>query len=139
MFRTRKAFSLLELFGILLILSIIAAIVLPSYATVMRRTASQTALVSAESLARNANMMSPFDGFPTSFNGADGELDLAISEVAKVTEATFISDFAGTFTDSHVRQPYGKPNVLVKVTKGGHTGVARVEIVDGEAVASSVS
>jgi type IV pilus assembly protein PilA len=81
--RTKKAFTLLELIVVLLILGILAAIAVPTFTAVKRNSAVQTAEASAESVARNADAIAASAGD----NGAvaQGDLDTAIGESESFT------------------------------------------------------
>jgi prepilin-type N-terminal cleavage/methylation domain-containing protein len=81
--RTKKAFTLLELIVVLLVLGILAAIAVPTFNTVKRNSAVQTAEASAEGVARNADSIAASSGD----NGAvaQGDLDTAISESESFT------------------------------------------------------
>ncbi len=52
--RTKKAFTLLELIVVLLVLGILAAIAVPTFATVKENAAERTFQASADAIARNA-------------------------------------------------------------------------------------
>jgi len=78
--RTKKAFTLLELIVVLLVLGILAAIAVPTFDTVKKNSAKQTAESTAKAVARNADAIAASAGD----NGAvtQGDLDAAIDEVA---------------------------------------------------------
>ena len=59
MFRTnrRKAFTLLELIVVVVVLGILAALAIPSFSTVKQSAADKIAIQSAESVLRNAKAL----------------------------------------------------------------------------------
>ena len=56
--RTKKAFTLLELIVVLLVLGILAAIAVPTFNSVKESSVSRAALTNAQAIARNANAIS---------------------------------------------------------------------------------
>lgn len=57
----RKGFSLLELIVVLVVLGLLAAIAIPTYQALIKRTQDKTAIATAESVARNAIGLAAFD------------------------------------------------------------------------------
>lgn len=81
--RTKKAFTLLELIVVLLVLGILAAIAVPTFRTVKENSAIRAVKASAEAVARNADAIAASAGD----NGdvAQGDLDTAIAESGSFT------------------------------------------------------
>ena len=69
--RTKKAFTLLELIVVLLVLGILAAIAVPTFATVKVNAAERTFKTSLEAIARNATAIA------ASSNDGDNDVEAA--------------------------------------------------------------
>jgi prepilin-type N-terminal cleavage/methylation domain-containing protein len=95
--RTKKAFTLLELIVVLLVLGILAAIAVPTFNTVKANSAKRSAQTTAEGIARNADAIAA-----SSASGAAvsiGDLDKAIGEadVENILDS-WEGDMDGTYT-----------------------------------------
>jgi prepilin-type N-terminal cleavage/methylation domain-containing protein len=73
----KKAFTLLELIVVVVVLGILAALAIPSFSTVKQSAADKIAIQSAESVVRNAKALASFDGAALS----DSYVDQAGSEI----------------------------------------------------------
>jgi prepilin-type N-terminal cleavage/methylation domain-containing protein len=74
--RVKKAFTLVELIVVVVVLGIIAALAIATFATVRENAACSVALQTAEGIARNANAIASFEGTGTTgdhINTAAGE------------------------------------------------------------------
>jgi MSHA pilin protein MshA len=94
--RTKKAFTLLELIVVLLVLGILAAIAVPTFATVKENAAERTFQATADAIARNAAAIaaSTNDGA----NNVDGTDVTAAAGEAGVTWASgVLSDTVGGY------------------------------------------
>jgi len=76
--RTKKAFTLLELIVVLLVLGILAAIAVPTFNTVKSNSAKRSAQTTAEGIARNADAIAASTAGGAAVTSAN--LDTAISE-----------------------------------------------------------
>lgn len=101
----RKGFTLLELIVVVVVLSILAALAIPSFNAVKNTAAEKTAIASAEAVVRNAKALAAFDGAALSDEYVDA---------------------AGLETVGY--DP--NDNTLV-VTSGGETGVAQINATTG--------
>ena len=113
--RTKKAFTLIELIVVVVVLGIIAALAIATFGTVRQEAASSVALQTAEGIARNANAIAAFDG-----------------------DGTDASHLATAYTEAIGVAP-GTPSAAaqtVTVSANGETGLACVDTTSGVAVAS---
>lgn len=92
--RTKKAFTLLELIVVLLVLGILAAIAVPTFNTVKTNSAKRSAQTTAEGIARNTDAIAA--------SSASGVLATGANLVTSVGEAT-VANMAGWDTDGSDR------------------------------------
>lgn len=82
--RNKKAFTLIELIVVLVILGIIAALAVPSFSGVKTGAAEKTAVQSAEAAAREANAIAALEERDTALadfqsgTASDGTFDIAV-------------------------------------------------------------
>ena len=100
--RTKKAFTLLELIVVVVVLGILAALAIPSFNTVKQRSADKVAFNSASSIFRNAETLAAFDGVAVD----DTHIESAAAEISTGTWA-------------------GGSN-KIEISSGGKTGTAYV-------------
>ena len=113
--RARKAFTLLELIVVVVVLGILALIAVPTFRSVIDSSAQSVAEQSAGTIARNANAIAAFDGGTTTI--------------------THLTTAQNEYTGSGVGfTAFGITAYNVVVTSGGSTGVACVSIASGTAV-----
>jgi prepilin-type N-terminal cleavage/methylation domain-containing protein len=101
----RKAFTLLELIVVVVVLGILAALAIPSFSTVKQSAAEKVAYQSAEGIVRNAEALAAFDG--------------------AALNNTYL-DTAGADTAGY----NGSANT-VTITSGGKTAVATIDASTG--------
>jgi prepilin-type N-terminal cleavage/methylation domain-containing protein len=87
--RTRKAFTLLELIVVIVILGVLALIAIPTFQSVITKSKESAAKRSAESIGRNAVALAAFDQV-TDVNTAtvDGSDDPAMTYLTKAASET---------------------------------------------------
>jgi type IV pilus assembly protein PilA len=113
--RTKKAFTLLELIVVLLVLGILAAIAVPTFNRVKENSVKKTAETNAQAIARNANAISA-------------------SEAGGVTTASHVDTAAGESDAT-----YDTATNTVSAVSGSITCTSAITIVDEQAVAGSAS
>jgi type IV pilus assembly protein PilA len=113
--RTKKAFTLLELIVVLLVLGILAAIAVPTFNTVKTNSVKKTAETNAQAIARNANAISA-------------------SEAGGVTDGDHVDTAAGESDAT-----YDASTDTVSASSGSITCTVAITIVDEQAVAGSAS
>jgi type IV pilus assembly protein PilA len=113
--RTKKAFTLLELIVVLLVLGILAAIAVPTFNTVKTNSVKRTALSNAQAIARNANAISA-------------------SEAGGVTTSDHVDTAAGESTAT-----YDDVTDTVTASSGSITCTVAITISANQAVAGSAS
>ena len=117
--RTRKAFTMLELIVVIVILGILAAIAIPTFAKVIERTRLNSVQRTAESLGREAVALAAFED--RAVNEADfvnAQTDLAADASRTITAGapTVDSADAGTVVDDEPVTTF-----TVVRTQGGKT------------------
>jgi type IV pilus assembly protein PilA len=121
--KSKKAFTLLELIVVLVVLGILAALAIPSFAKVQKNAAATVAMSTAKSIARDANALGAQNlgssaGTTQAFN-----VDTAYGEVVAPSNATITNANSG--------------EVVVTVTGGGEAQTCTVSIPGGATVATS--
>lgn len=113
--KAKKAFTLVELIVVVVILGIIAALAIATFATVREEAASSVALQTAEGIARNANAIAAFDG-----------------------DGTNASHLATSYTEAIGVAPASPTDEgqTVTISANGETGLACVDVYNDVAVAS---
>ena len=123
----KKAFTLLELIVVIVILGILAALAIPSFSNVKNKAAEKTAISSAEGIVRDARALAAFDGAAL----ADSYVDQAGAETAGYnaaansltvtssgnTAVATIDPLTGAVSISG--QPTGRPSFTVNATSFG--------------------
>jgi prepilin-type N-terminal cleavage/methylation domain-containing protein len=85
--RTKKAFTLLELIVVLLVLGILAAIAVPTFAAVKVNAADRTFKTSADAIARNATAIAA--------SSNDGDNDVSAADITAAAGEAGITEIAG--------------------------------------------
>jgi prepilin-type N-terminal cleavage/methylation domain-containing protein len=111
--RSKKGFTLLELIAVVVVLSILAALAIPTFSTVKQSAADKVAYRSAENVVRNAEVLAAVDG-------------AALND-------TYL-DTAGAETDGY----NGTANTIT-ISSGGMTAVATIDATTGAISISGVS
>jgi prepilin-type N-terminal cleavage/methylation domain-containing protein len=108
--RTKKAFTLLELIVVLLVLGILAAIAVPTFATVKENAAERTFQASADAIARNATAIAA--------SSNDGDNDVSAADITAAAGEAGVSEDGGLLTDA----------------VGGYTCTSMIVLVGGTSV-----
>jgi prepilin-type N-terminal cleavage/methylation domain-containing protein len=116
--KSKKAFTLLELIVVLVVLGILAALAIPSFAKVQKNAAATVASSTAKSIARDANALGAQNQGSTAGTTINANLDTAFAEVTAPSNAV-ISD------------PASSGSMTVTVTGGGEAQVCTVSITSG--------
>ena len=85
--RSKKAFTLLELIVVIVVLGILAALAVPSFTTVKDTAADKVAYQNAESIARAAEAAAAFGGG----HATDADIDAAGAELTGNGSASYSS------------------------------------------------
>ena len=101
----RKAFTLLELIVVIVVLGVLAALAIPSFSTVKQTSADKVAIASAESIVRSAKTLAAFDG-------------AALNDTYVDASGAEVDEFDGTGN-------------TVTITSGGETAVATIDETSG--------
>ena len=107
--RSKKAFTLLELIVVIVVLGILAALAIPSFTTVKQKAADKVAFNSAASIYRAASAAA-------AFNGASVTMPDIMTAGAEL--ATGNTSYAGATP--------GAPDSMVTTSVNGVTGTAYV-------------
>jgi prepilin-type N-terminal cleavage/methylation domain-containing protein len=119
--RTKKAFTLLELIVVLLILGILAAIAVPTFNTVKTNAAERTFQATADAVARNASAIAVSAGA-----GSVSQLDLttAASEAGFGTGDITLLEDEGTFVGINIQGAVGSYDCNSNIVFNGLTATA---------------
>ena len=117
--RSKKAFTLLELIVVLVILGILAALAIPTFANVQQGAASRVASSTAKSIARDANAIA------------------AANAAGSTTVANISTALSETTFASNVTAVWNSTSDAISITAGSATETCVVTIVG--TVASVVS
>ena len=88
--RSRKAFTLLELIVVIVILGILAALAIPTFASVIKKSKISTAVAAAESVGRNAIAIAAF--YPEASGVTSTDIRAAAAETGPATTLADTSD-----------------------------------------------
>jgi prepilin-type N-terminal cleavage/methylation domain-containing protein len=78
--RMRKAFTLLELIVVVVVLGILALVAVPAFSGVINNSTDSVAKNTAAAIARDANALAAFNSGPTANVTSDGNIDAAIGD-----------------------------------------------------------
>jgi prepilin-type N-terminal cleavage/methylation domain-containing protein len=115
--KSKKAFTLLELIVVLVVLGILAALAIPSFAKVQKNAAATVAASTAKSIARDANALGAQNIGSSAGTTMAANVDTAYGEVVAPSNATIANPSSGTVT--------------VTVTGGGEAQLCTVSITSG--------
>jgi MSHA pilin protein MshA len=90
--RTKKAFTLLELIVVLLVLGILAAIAVPTFATVKENAAERTFQATADAIARNAAAIAA--------SSNDGDNDVSGADITAAAGEAGVTIASGVLSDT---------------------------------------
>ena len=116
--RSKKAFTLLELIVVLVVLGILAALAIPSFAKVQKNAAATVAVSTAKSIARDAAALGAQNIGSSAGSVQNANLDTAFAEVTAPSNAT-LAHTTGTST------------ATVSVTGGGEAQLCTVTVSAG--------
>ena len=124
--RNKKAFTLLELIVVLVILGILAALAIPSFNKVQQNSAASVASSTAKSLARDANALGAQNA------AASAGLTSSANIYTAYTELTVPSNLTATWSD-------GIGGAIMTVNGGGVAQTCNVVITSDQAVTSGTT
>ena len=116
--RNKKAFTLLELIVVLVVLGILAALAIPSFAKVQKNAAATVAISTAKSIARDASALGAQNIGSSAGSVQNANLDTAFAEVTAPSNATL----------AHTT---GAATATVSVTGGGEAELCTVTVSAG--------
>jgi type IV pilus assembly protein PilA len=123
--KSKKAFTLLELIVVLVVLGILAALAIPSFAKVQKNAAGTVASSTAKSIARDANALGAQNMGASNGTTTAANIDTAYGEVIAPSNASITNPTTG--------------NVTVSVIGGGEAQVCTVAISGTVAVVAGSS
>lgn len=94
--RTKKAFTLLELIVVVVVLGILALVAVPSFTGVINNSRGSVAENTAASIARDANALAAFNSGSGANETNDGNIDAAVAEVGLDTADGWAVDTSST-------------------------------------------
>lgn len=92
--RTKKAFTLLELIVVLVVLGILAAIAVPTFSAVKLNSAKRTFQATADGVARNAAAIAA--------SGNDGDNNVSAADITAAAAEAGYTDSSGEIEDTNV-------------------------------------
>ena len=116
--KSKKAFTLLELIVVLVVLGILAALAIPSFAKVQKNAAATVAMSTAKSIARDAAALGAQNLGSSAGSVQNYNLDVAFAEVTAPSNATL----------AHTN---GAATATVSVTGGGEAQICTVTVSAG--------
>lgn len=120
-FLKRKAFTLVELIVVVVVLGIIAALAVGTFATVRSNSAENIALRSAEQVVRNAESIGAFKGEVLSGTAGNTNIDIAGSELETGNGATYDASSAETYAGKVTINVNGECAEAIIENNGGIT------------------
>jgi prepilin-type N-terminal cleavage/methylation domain-containing protein len=123
--KSKKAFTLLELIVVLVVLGILAALAIPSFAKVQKNAAATVSASTAKSIARDANALGAQNLGSSAGTTENFNVDTAFGEVVAPSNATITNATSGS--------------VVVTVTGGGQAQTCYVSITSGTATANGTT
>ena len=124
--KNKKAFTLLELIVVLVILGILAALAIPSFNRVQQNSAAQVASSTAKSLARDANALGAQN------QGTSAGLTSAANIYTAYTELTVPSNLTASWSAAN-------SSATLTVNGGGQQQICYVVITSNSAVSSGTT
>ena len=76
----KKAFTMVELIVVIVILGVLAALTVPAFTSVINKSKQEVAVQEASAVAREARAMAAFDGGRTTLTSADFQQDMNKTE-----------------------------------------------------------
>ena len=96
--RSKKAFTLLELIVVIVVLGILAALAIPSFTTVKQKSADKVAYNTAASIYRAASAAAAFDGVAVDM----GHVNTAGNEISTTGNTSFTGGLFSTSVTTSV-------------------------------------
>jgi len=116
--RTRKAFTLLELIVVVVVLGILALIAVPSFAGVINGTRGSVAENTAKTIARDANALATFNTGAATNETSQANIDAALAEATLSTTDGWVTSSSTAGAEIALTKNGATSTYCVSVTAG---------------------
>lgn len=131
--RTKKAFTLLELIIVVVVLGILALVAVPSFKGVIDNTSADVAESTARAIARDANALAAFNTGTDTNQATNANIDTAVGETMLSTDDGWAVDTAEANGADITLTKNGTASIYcISVTAASGSQPARATVSSGD-------